>query len=206
MVRLGAPLEGSHPAIEALGLDYQTNIRLMRERGYIQLEGINSMINDIQNQIPYGENSNNNNNNNNNNSKNNIPGLPPKPLTEAKKKDLKKELSNLKRQRLWAEVGVEKLRMNIRGTILNEGTYVPTCVEILDLDSRIFVLSGLHAIFILPVDVVTDLLSLIHIYSVTAIIIVIVPTLLLPHPPSPFLITNTSNSAYSSNNLKSQLI
>ena len=44
-----------------------------------------------------------------------------KPLTEAKTRDLKRELGSLKRQKLWAEISVEKLRMSIRGAILSEG-------------------------------------------------------------------------------------
>ena len=133
MVRLGAPLEGSSPAIEALSLDHQTNVRLMKERVYSQLEELNQMISELQTIMPFdgsGKTSNRNNGinvdiqNPGNNSSGSYPVLAPlKPLTEAKKKDMKRELSGLKRQKLWAEICVEKLRMSIRGTILSEGKY-----------------------------------------------------------------------------------
>ena len=143
MVRLGAPLEGSPPAIEALSLDHQTNVRLMKERVYSQLEELSQMISDLQTIMPFdapGKTSNRNNginvdNPNPNNSRSQLvsssetashsnPVLAPlKPLTEAKKKDMKRELLGLKRQKLWAEICVEKLRMSIRGTILSEGKY-----------------------------------------------------------------------------------
>lgn len=143
MVRLGAPLEGSSPAIEALSLDHQTNVRLMKERVYSQLEELNQMISDIQTIMPFdgsGKTSNRNNginvdipNPGNNNSSGSYPVLAPlKPLTEAKKKDMKRELSGLKRQKLWAEICVEKLRMSIRGTILSEGKY--PCKKIMILN------------------------------------------------------------------------
>lgn len=144
MVRLGAPLEGSSPAIEALSLDHQTNVRLMKERVYSQLEELNQMISDLQTIMPYdGSNKTSNRNNginvdipnpcNNSNNGNSYPVLAPlKPLTEAKKKDMKRELSGLKRQKLWAEICVEKLRMSIRGTILSEGKYQYKKVAILN--------------------------------------------------------------------------
>ena len=135
MVRLGAPLEGSPPAIEALSLDHQTNVRLIKERVYFQLEELNQQISTLQTIMPYdgpGRISNRNNGINvdiqkpDNSRSDNLPFshtdlAPLKPLTEAKKKDMKRELSGLKRQRLWAEICVEKLRMSIRGTILSEG-------------------------------------------------------------------------------------
>jgi hypothetical protein len=135
MVRLGAPLEGSPPAIEALSLDHQTNVRLMKERVYAQLEELNQQISALQTIMPYdgpGKTSNRSNGINvdiqkpdNSRSENlsfsHTDLAPLKPLTEAKKKDMKRELSGLKRQRLWAEICVEKLRMSIRGTILSEG-------------------------------------------------------------------------------------
>ena len=141
MVRLGAPLEGSSSAIEALSLDHQTNVRLMKERVYSQLEELNQMISDLQTIMPYDGSSKTSNRNNginvdipnpcNNGSS--YPVLAPlKPLTEAKKKDMKRELSGLKRQKLWAEICVEKLRMSIRGTILSEGKYPYKKVVILN--------------------------------------------------------------------------
>lgn len=137
MVRLGAPLEGSPPAIEALSLDHQTNVRLMKERVYSQLEELNQQISTLQTIMPFdgpGKISNRNNGINvdiqkpDNLRSDNIPFshtdlAPLKPLTEAKKKDMRRELSGLKRQRLWAEICVEKLRMSIRGTILSEGKF-----------------------------------------------------------------------------------
>ena len=115
LVRLGAPLEGAPPAIVALGLDFQTNTRLLRERVYSQLEELNKLIDDLQIQIPF-EVSRTNSGINVDIGKTATPRL-----TEAKSRNFRKELAQLKRQRLWAEISVEKMRMVIRGTILNEG-------------------------------------------------------------------------------------
>jgi AAA domain len=135
MVRLGAPLEGSSPAIESLSLDFQTNSLLVRERGYTQLQEINQMINDLQLRMPCEGRGGERRVGGINVDLHRVPPIGPgtgmgslpidtKPLTEAKTRDLKRELGTLKRQKLWAEISVEKLRMSIRGTILSEADLV----------------------------------------------------------------------------------
>ena len=118
MVRLGAPLEGAPHAIEALGLDYQTNLKLIRERVYTQLQEINKSLNLLQIQLP-PEGSRTDSGINVDLGKTAAPKI-----TEAKRREFRKELAQLKRQKLWAEIGVEKMRMMIRGTILNEGRLI----------------------------------------------------------------------------------
>ena len=111
-------MEGAPPAIEALSLDYQTNERLMRESVYSQLQELNKSINQLHIQIPFEVSRTDSGINVD------IGKVAPPKLTETKSRNLRKELAQLKRQKLWAEIGLEKTRMVIRGAILNEGFYL----------------------------------------------------------------------------------
>ena len=90
----------------------------MRESVYSQLQELNQSINQLHIQIPFEVSRTDSGINVD------IGKVSPPKLTETKSRNLRKELAQLKRQKLWAEIGLEKTRMVIRGAILNEGSYL----------------------------------------------------------------------------------